>query len=159
MSVTRVHALAAALMTMAKKASPNARSDAAFVEVRVSDLIPVLEYALEGAAGELRAAETTLALPKNIDEVCARACTVWSAQSQEDVAIGEIGELLTLFGRRAAKRDTHEEWVDEIADVIIMMHQLAFLRGRGDVSARIAEKIGRITARLDRVEAKAKAKD
>jgi len=37
------------------------------------------------------------------------------------MAVGECGEFLTLVGRKAQNRDTVEDWISEISDVIIMM--------------------------------------
>ena len=31
--------------------------------------------------------------------------------------IGEMGELLTLFGRRAQWRDSREQWISEISPI------------------------------------------
>ena len=89
-------------------------------------------------------------LPQDIDSVCLRALGAWGIAVQERVAIGEIGELLTLVGRSAQHRDTPEQWTDEIADVIIMCHQLAISRGLSvAVEDRIAEKLPKIEARID----------
>jgi len=56
--------------------------------------------------------------------------------------------MLTMFGRRAQKRDSEDQWVDEIADGIIMYWQLAHLRNAAAVEKRIAEKLEKIKARL-----------
>ena len=68
-------------------------------------------------------------LPDNLDAVCIAATQTWGHAEQEAVAIGELGELLTLFGRRKQKRDSPEQWRDEIADGIIMMRQMAHMHG------------------------------
>lgn len=83
-------------------------------------------------------------LPPDFDKVCAEATRVWGVEAQEAVAIGEIGELLTMFGRRARKRDTPEQWVDEIADVLMMASQLAVIHGKGAVEARLQIKIEKL---------------
>ena len=41
------------------------------------------------------------------------------------IAVGEIGELLTLVGRSMQGRDRLEEWVDELADVTLQTYILA----------------------------------
>jgi len=91
-------------------------------------------------------------LPADFDEVCKQATAVWGAASQEAVAIGEIGELLTLWGKRQQKRSTTEDWIDEISDCVIMIEQLARIHGIAAVEARIAEKIPKLKLRLAAAE-------
>ena len=91
-------------------------------------------------------------LPADFDEVCKQATVVWGVPAQEAVAVGEIGELLTLFGKRQQKRTLAADWVDEIADCIIMLHQLAGIHGLAAVEARIAEKIPKIKLRIAAAE-------
>jgi NTP pyrophosphatase (non-canonical NTP hydrolase) len=85
-------------------------------------------------------------------ETLRRAIRVWGVDSQEQMLIGEIGELLTLFGRRAQGRVIDSEMVDEIADVTIMITQMAQMYGPEQVEERIAFKLDRLNARLDRWE-------
>lgn len=87
-------------------------------------------------------------LPADFDDVCKQATAVWGAAAQEAVAIGEIGELLTLWGKRQQKRSTTADWVDEISDCVIMIEQLARIHGIDAVEARIAEKIPKLKLRL-----------
>ena len=87
-------------------------------------------------------------LPSNFDLICAEATRLWGTEAQEAVAIGEIGELLTMFGRRAQKRDTPEQWVDEIADVLMMANQLAIIHGKDAVEERLAQKVEKLRFRL-----------
>lgn len=84
----------------------------------------------------------------DLNTLCDEALSVWGREAQEAVAIGEIGELLTLFGKRAQRRDKPEQWIDEIADVTIILRQLAFLHGVDAVEARIQQKLKRLEARL-----------
>lgn len=89
-------------------------------------------------------------LPPALDSVCLDATIVWGQEVQEKIAIGEIGELLTLFGRREQRRDTEEQWVDEIADGIIMLHQLAHLHNISAVEHRIAAKVLKLEQRINK---------
>jgi NTP pyrophosphatase (non-canonical NTP hydrolase) len=90
-------------------------------------------------------------LPHNLDNICLSATQCWGRVAQEAVAVGEIGELLALFGKQAQGRATPEQWTDELADVIIMAHQLAVLHGGlGALEKRIAEKTNNIEARIAR---------
>ena len=70
-------------------------------------------------------------------------------QAQIDQAIGKIGEFLTLFGREAQGRATGEMWADEIADAVIMLRQVAMIKGiSGMVQNRIDYKINQLAERL-----------
>ncbi|MFA6132624.1 MAG: hypothetical protein WC869_01255 [Phycisphaerae bacterium] len=91
-------------------------------------------------------------LPSDIDVVCEKATRIWGHQAQEAMLVGEIGELLTMFGRRAQRRDTQEQWIDEIADVTMMIHQLAIMHGKEAVEARIAVKLEKLKLRLKKYE-------
>ena len=70
-------------------------------------------------------------------------------EHQVKVAIGEIGEFLTLYGRSGSGRDTLEEWVDEIADLLITANQMAVLAGIPSVLTRINHKLGKLEKRLE----------
>lgn len=85
-----------------------------------------------------------------LSSVCRDATNKWGQQAQEDVAIGELGELLTMFGRRAQGRDTPEQWIDELVDCRIMIEQLAHLHGYDAFEKRLAEKIVKLRARVDK---------
>lgn len=69
----------------------------------------------------------------------------WGSYAQKQMLIGEIGELLTLFGRSAQGRDTKQQWVEETADVFIMLFQLANTIGTEEVSECIEHKVNRVT--------------
>ena len=87
-------------------------------------------------------------LPDDMDEVCKAATATWGTRSQENITIGEIGEFLTLIGRREQGRATDAMWIDEIADGIIMYTQMAHLHGKEAVEKRIAEKLVLIKGRI-----------
>lgn len=77
------------------------------------------------------------------------ALKTWGLEEQKAMAIGEIGEFLLLFGRVAQGRDTPEEWHSEIADVQIMMEQMAKIHGYEAVAKCKAEKMERLAKRLN----------
>ena len=81
-------------------------------------------------------------------EVLDDALTTWGREEQEAMAIGEIGEYLTLEGRAAQGRCTDEDKISEIADVIIMMHQMAAIYGKDNVKDQINYKLIRLKDRL-----------
>lgn len=90
-------------------------------------------------------------LPTNLENIAARAIAKWGNHSQEMVALGELGELITLFGRRAQRRDTPEEWIDEIADGFIMLTQLAHIHGTEAVNLRLDQKLKKLSERIGSV--------
>ena len=65
------------------------------------------------------------------------------------MTIGEMGELLSLFGKQAQGRATHEEWIDEVADVTIMMLCMTEIIGPDQVRKRINFKLKRQMNRMD----------
>ena len=52
----------------------------------------------------------------------------YGKENQLRMVVGEIGELLTLFGKEAQGRASKEDWVEEIADVEIMLEQLKLIK-------------------------------
>jgi hypothetical protein len=87
------------------------------------------------------------------DSTLLDAIVTYGQQEQEMMAVGEIGEFLTVFGRRAQGRLTVEEMIDEIADVTIMMRQMAHINGLRAVEDRIRFKVERLAGKLARHKA------
>ncbi len=81
-------------------------------------------------------------------EILKKCIEVWGVEAQELMAVGECGEFITLQGRKAQGRDTNEDWVSEIADVSIMMEQMAHMRGYEVVQDMINIKLQRLKERL-----------
>jgi len=84
------------------------------------------------------------------DEVLRAAIDTWGPDAQHAMLVGEIGELLTLYGKEAQGRAKKEDWIDEIADVLIMLRQVTFMRDISDkeLMDRLEYKIDRIRERL-----------
>lgn len=73
-------------------------------------------------------------------------------QSQLTKALEELAELtliLTRYNHEPARYLSPDPIVDEIADVAIMVHQLACIFGKAKVDERIAFKIDRLKQKLD----------
>lgn len=85
---------------------------------------------------------------RHLDAACRLATVIWGQPAQEAVAVGEIGELLTLFGRRAQGRDEPGMWQEELADAFIMLRQLAIIHGEEGVNAALRQKLEKLQARL-----------
>lgn len=73
----------------------------------------------------------------------------FGAEHEKKITIGEIGEFLTLEGREAQGRATDEDWIDEIADVLISMTQMGYIYGIDKVKARIKIKMDKKMKHLE----------
>ena len=74
----------------------------------------------------------------------------YGAEHQKKKAIEEMGELITAISREQDGRATTEQVITEIADVQIMMHQLALIYGIDDVANEIDRKQRRLLRRVDK---------
>lgn len=79
----------------------------------------------------------------------------YGAEHQKKKAIEEMGELITAISREQDGRATPEQVITEIADVTIMMHQLAEIYGCDAVAKEINRKYRRLSRRMNK-ELKAK---
>lgn len=82
-------------------------------------------------------------------KILRRALHTWGIDVQRQIAVGEIGELLSLFGKDAQGRATDEDWVDELADAFVVLKQLALIHGADDVARRVRDKMHRLEEILD----------
>jgi len=89
-------------------------------------------------------------LPESLDAICLKAIRKYGIPSQEAVALGELGELIALFGKRAQGRDNSDMWVDEIVDGLIMLTQLAHIHGKERVEARMRVKLVKLAGMIDK---------
>ena len=93
-------------------------------------------------------------LPKKLEEMNAdydRFINAWGTSSQVLKTIGEMAELIEVLSRELISIEritkgfyqspTFEEILDEIADVYLMIEQLAFIFSRPRVKEIIAEKL------------------
>ncbi len=81
-------------------------------------------------------------------KVYKKALRVWGNEKQKLQAVGEIGEFLTELGREGQGRSSHDQIIDEIADVMIMMNQMAMIYGEDGVRERIKIKIEKVKTKL-----------
>lgn len=72
----------------------------------------------------------------------------WGEHAQKMMAVGECGEFLAEFGREVQGRSSQEKMVDEIADVLVMMNQMAMIYGEKEVRERIAFKVNKVKNKL-----------
>ena len=74
----------------------------------------------------------------------------YGAEHQKKKAIEEMGELITAISREQDGRATSEQVITEIADVQIMMRQLALIYGIDAVANEIDRKQRRLLSRIDK---------
>ena len=70
-------------------------------------------------------------------------------KNQTDLAIEEMSELITALSHWHRNRIKGNAVCSEIADVIIMMRQLALYFGQDEVQAEIDRKLARLGQYLD----------
>jgi NTP pyrophosphatase (non-canonical NTP hydrolase) len=87
---------------------------------------------------------------KEYDDVFMKALNTWGGEAQENMAIEECSELIKAICkiRRASGSQEFKNLIDEIADVTIMMRQMAIAVGEDQVEERIAFKVDRLRERL-----------
>lgn len=74
----------------------------------------------------------------------------YGAEHQKKKAIEEMGELITAISREQDGRATPEQVITEIADVQIMIRQLALIYGVDAVANEIDRKQRRLLRRMDK---------
>lgn len=74
----------------------------------------------------------------------------YGEEHQKKKAIEEMGELITAISREQDGRATTEQVITEIADVQIMMRQLALIYGIDAVAKEIDRKQRRLLRRIDK---------
>ncbi len=74
----------------------------------------------------------------------------YGAEHQKKKAIEEMGELITALSREQDGRATPEEVITEIADVQIMVRQLALIYGPDKVAKEIDRKERRLIRWMDK---------
>lgn len=84
-----------------------------------------------------------------IEEVVYKMVKKWGEKEVEQLAIGEVGEMLALFGRRALHRTITDDWVEAVASVLIMAHALAQLHGKEAIATRIDQKLGKLRIQIE----------
>jgi hypothetical protein len=84
------------------------------------------------------------------DDVFLKALHTWGGEAQENMAIEECSELIKAICkiRRGNGSEEFKNLIDEIADVTIMMRQMAINVGAEQVEERIDFKVNRLRERL-----------
>lgn len=80
------------------------------------------------------------------------AITDYGDEAQINMAVEEMAELTDKLMKDKRGRTTKAEIVEEIADVTIMMRQLALMYGVDDVAAEVDNKLHRLFGRMQQGE-------
>lgn len=74
----------------------------------------------------------------------------YGPEHQKKKAVEEMGELITAIAREQDGRATPEQVITEIADVHIMIRQLALIYGVDKIVKEIHRKERRLVRRIDK---------
>lgn len=109
------------------------------------------EHAVEAAyiMGQYTAKHLDGSQVDQIEKVVYDMVKKWGEKEVEQLAIGEVGEMLALFGRRALHRTITDDWVEVVASVLIMAHALAQLHGKEAIATRIDQKLGKLRIQIE----------
>ena len=82
------------------------------------------------------------------EEIYKAALEKWGPEAQTNMAVEETAEFLNALAKLKRGRCSVTDLIDEIADVTIMMEQMALLYGKEEVDIRKSFKINRLKYRL-----------
>lgn len=85
---------------------------------------------------------------ERIADLCAEAVDIYGTEAQIWMAIEEMAELSNALAKHRRDRVTREDVCEEIADVAIMMIQLAAIFGPDEVNDYLESKMDRLDKRL-----------
>ena len=83
------------------------------------------------------------------EETLQKAILKYGCTAQITMAVEEMAELLNALAKERRGRATQNDIVTEIADVTIMMWQLAIMYGEQAVEMEIERKIKRLQERIE----------
>lgn len=84
----------------------------------------------------------------NTQEIYRQAVEEYGIEPQRKMAIEEMAELTNALMKQDRGRNTEADVIEEIADVTIMMQQLAIIYGPSAVQEQIEYKTQRLALRL-----------
>lgn len=90
----------------------------------------------------------SIKLPFASYNVLIDALETWGEEEQFWMAVEECGELLTSLNQLRRRRIDKAKLASEVADVFIMMNQLAIVVGECEVQEQIEYKLNRLKERL-----------
>lgn len=81
-----------------------------------------------------------------------RAIMLYGIQAQKIMVVEEVGELLSALAKETRRRSSRENIITELADVSIMVEQMAVNYGWRDYCKEKTRKLKRLKKRLDDAE-------
>lgn len=87
------------------------------------------------------------------------ALDLWGFQAQELMVMEEVGEMLNALAKTNRGRSTKEDIITELADVSIMVEQMAQVFGWEDFKNMREFKLLRLKERINKAMNKRKASD
>lgn len=85
------------------------------------------------------------------EEIIRTAVFTFGPEKQKMMDMEECSELINALAKEKRGRVKDDDVITEIADVMIMMEQLAVLYGRGLVEAEKSRKLERLEGRIRKV--------
>lgn len=85
------------------------------------------------------------------EEIIRTAVYTFGPAKQKTMAVEECSELINALCKEQRGRTEPQDVITEIADVMIMMEQLAVIYGQGLVEAEKARKLSRLEDRIRKV--------
>ena len=82
-------------------------------------------------------------------EIYAKTISKWGEQAQYDQTVEECAELITSLQHFARGKVDKETVVNELADVFLMVGQLAYMFGEDQLSAAVEKKIDKLNLLLE----------
>ena len=93
----------------------------------------------------------SIKLPFNDYPILIDALETWGTEEQFFMVVEECGELLTAINQFRRGRIDKSKLATEIADVFILMNQMAIIAGEPDVQEQIEYKMQRLKGRLESI--------
>lgn len=88
------------------------------------------------------------------EKLCEKAIKTFGAEDQINMVTEECGELLSALNKYRRGRIGKDDVITEIADVLIMCVQLAYLFGYYETQDEVTHKISRLSQRITERELK-----
>lgn len=84
-----------------------------------------------------------------MEEIYKQAVDIWGRESQMKMAIEECAEMIDAICKFNRRRVGISEVITEIADVQIMMQQMAYIFGEDAVEKERQRKLERLKSRIE----------
>lgn len=81
-------------------------------------------------------------------DIFRKTITKWGDEAQYDQMIEECAELIAVLKHYKRGKVAEAEVIDELADVVLMAHQLMFMFGEESVSRAIDKKLDKLRGLL-----------